>query len=124
MIKYVLPAAVAVVALAATGTAHAQLKQPMAPAATNPYVTDVNATIVGQPEPAPNEYYAPMPMGLPIVSPRTTWIPGHYEWDPSTSNYVFIEGQFVEAPHENTQWVPGRWAETPSSWIWIPGHWS
>ena len=133
MIKYVLPAAFVTLALGillgAPAAANAQLKQPMAPAEPNPNMTNINATITGQPQPGPNEYpayAAPIPYvpSMLPVSPRTTWIPGHYDWDPTTSNYVYIEGQFIEAPHENAQWIPGHWAQTPTAWIWINGGWN
>ena len=144
MIKYVLPAAVAAIALAAPGVGHAQMVQPMPPVQPNADMADVNATIVGQPQPGPNEpAYVPMaqpPMAQPEmmqpmygqpmpgyytqpVTPRTTWIPGHYDWDPSASNYVYTEGQYVEAPTMTAQWVPGHWVQTPTSWIWIEGGW-
>ena len=133
MIKYVLPAAVAALALGtmvgAPAAVHAQMAPPMQPALPNT-ATNANATIIGQPQPGPNDYYdqgyaAPMPApyALPI-SPRTTWIPGHYEWDPNTSNYVYAEGSYVEAPRDNAQWIPGHWVQTPTSWIWMQGRWS
>jgi hypothetical protein len=145
MIKYVLPAAVAAIALmAAPGVSRAQMAQPMQPAQPNGNMTNTNATIVGQPQPGPyDQAYGQMQqpqmvqpqMGQPIdgqpmpgyytqpVTPRTTWIPGHYDWDPSTSNYVYTEGQYVEAPTTTAQWVPGHWVQTPTSWIWIDGGW-
>jgi hypothetical protein len=64
-----------------------------------------------------------VPYGHP-VTPRTVWIPSHFDWDPARSNYVYIEGQYVEAPRENAQWIPGHWAETPAAWIWIDGTWN
>jgi hypothetical protein len=129
MIKYGLPVAVAALFLAAPA-ANAQLVQPVPPAPPNYNVTNANATITGQPQPGPEDYAAPVyaqpqfiPYGRPI-SPRTVWIPGHYDWDAARSNYVFIDGQYVEAPRENAQWIPGHWMETPASWIWIDGTWN
>jgi hypothetical protein len=139
MIKYVLPAAVAAIALAAPGVSHAQMAQPIQPVQPNGYMTNANATITGQPQPGPNDQaYGQMPpaMGQPMaqplgqpgfytqpITPRTTWIPGHYDWDANTSNYVYTEGQYVEAPMTASQWVPGHWVQTPTSWIWIDGSW-
>jgi hypothetical protein len=138
MIKYVLPAAVAALALGtvagAPAAVHAQMPQPMQQPMPN-NATNANATITGQPQPGPNDYYgAPMYQGYAVpvvpapymqpVSPRTTWIPGHYDWNPSTSNYVYMEGRYVEAPRENAQWIPGHWVQTPTSWIWINGGWN
>jgi hypothetical protein len=132
MIKFILPAAVAALALGAPAVAHAQLAQPMPPAMPNNNMTNANAVIVGQPQPGPNDanqtYAQPMPgvYGQPMqpISPRTTWIPGPYDWDPATSNYVYTDGQYIEAPRENAQWLPGHWAQTPTAWIWINGGWN
>jgi len=143
MINYVLPAAVAALALgtvaAAPGVAQAQMAPPtqLAPPANISNVNNANATIVGQPQPGPTDYAdpgfaqpMPNPYGQPMpgpyvqpISPRTTWIPGHYNWDPTTSNYVYTDGQYVEAPTATAQWIPGHWVQTPSSWIWINGTW-
>jgi hypothetical protein len=145
MIKYILPAAIAAVALGtlagAPAIGHAQLAQPMPPQMpTN--ATNANATIIGQPQPGPDDqaygqvppgpmqpmpglYGQPAPaMMQPGFSPRTTWIPGHYDWNPNTSNYVYTGGQYVEAPRENAQWIPGHWVQTPTSWIWLEGSWN
>jgi hypothetical protein len=144
MIRHVFPAAVAAIALAAPGVSHAQMTQPMQSAQPNGNMTNANATIIGQPQPGPNDQaygqMQPPPLAQPIygqpiygqpmpgfytqpVTPRTTWIPGHYDWDPSTSNYVYTDGQYVEAPTTTAQWVPGHWVQTPTSWIWIDGGW-
>jgi hypothetical protein len=140
MIRYILPAAVAALALGAPGAIHAQMAQPM-PQTAPKTTTDVSASTPTQPGqfdtgtaaatpsappsmPAPlPDGYAPPPMPAPI-SPRTTWIPGHYNWDPNTSNYVWTSGQYVEAPHENAQWIPGHWVQTPTAWIWMDGRWN
>ncbi len=136
MTRYVLPAAIAVLALGTVASAHAQVTQPMPPPMPNAAI-NANATIVGQPQPGPTDqmtqpmqsmqgqYGQPMPppYAQPI-SPRTVWIPGHYDWNPNTSNYVFTEGQYVEAPRENAQWIPGHWVQTPTSWIWLQGSWN
>jgi hypothetical protein len=113
-----------------------QPKQPMMPESA---ITNANATMIGQqPQPGLNDQgyatsgysaaapsdAAPMPgQYAPAMSPRTTWIPGHYNWDPNTSNYVWTSGQYLEAPTTTAQWVPGHWAQTPTSWIWIQGGW-
>ena len=139
MIKYVLPAAVAAIALGAPAVVHAQVVQPVHPVVVDANVTPAAATIVGAPQPGPYEttytttttttgpvYGAPMPPYGPVMapSPRTTWIPAHFDWSPATNNYVFVDGQFIEAPRENAQWIPGHWAQTPTAWIWINGGWN
>jgi hypothetical protein len=145
MIKYILPAAVAAIALAAPAVVHAQMPQPLQPPMAIGNTTAVNAPGAMQPDGsgqgytetesqttysvgpaygAPPPDAAPMPGALaPAVSPRTTWIPGHYNWDPNTSNYVWTGGQYTEAPTATAQWVPGHWAQTLTSWIWIQGGW-
>jgi hypothetical protein len=134
MIKYALTAAAATLILGAP-LAHAQMAQPVQLAPPGNSI-NANVTITSQPQPGLNDYQgynqdygqgyaAPMPGPyMPPVSPRTTWIPGHYNWDPNTSNYVFAAGQYVEAPRENAQWLPGHWAQTPTSWIWVNGAWN
>lgn len=140
MIKYVVPAVVVALALGASVAAQAQTMapQPLVPPAPN-MSTNANAAIVGQPQPGPDDYYnqdfghqgsgAPMvpnPYAQPgpAVSPRTVWIPGAYNWDPNSQKYVWTEGQYVEAPRENTQWMPGHWTQTPTAWIWVDGRWN
>lgn len=150
MIKAVLPA-VAVLALAAPFAAQAQMVQPMvqpSPYATNasvvttgpmqpgPGETITTTSITGEPRPGyvypgtPGYGMAPAPgyveeqmQPMQPTSPRTTWIPGHYNWDPNTSNYAWTPGQFIEAPTTTAQWIPGHWEQTPTAWIWINGGW-
>jgi WXXGXW repeat (2 copies) len=133
MIKYVLPAAVAVIALGAPALVQAQtaMPQPLTTTTTTTATTNANAAISGQPQPGPNDYQgqaygAPMPMypPQPGFTPRTVWIPGGYSWDPGRNTYVWSEGQYVEAPRENAQWVSGHWAQTPTAWIWVDGRWN
>jgi len=108
---------------------------PVAPGRTET-TTDIKTTIVGRPQPGPDLYAYPGAPGdgmappsgyveedVRPVSPRTTWIPGHYNWDPDTSNYVWTRGQFIEAPTATAQWIPGHWEQTPTAWIWINGGW-
>jgi hypothetical protein len=35
-----------------------------------------------------------------------------------------MEGQYVQAPHQNAQWIPGHWSQTPTAWIWVDGRWN
>jgi hypothetical protein len=139
MIKLALPAAIAALALTAPVESHAQMAPPMQPVQPDGVMTNANMTITSQPQPGPYDVAPgyvvtqPMPVAYPApapgfyaqpVTPRTTWIPAHYDWDPNSSNYVYTSGQFVEAPHESAQWIPGHWVQTPTSWIWIDGTWN
>jgi hypothetical protein len=140
MIKYALSAAVAALALGAPGAVEAQTAVPQAMPGTMPDTTvNTTTTVVGQPQPGSPDYYnynatqMPAPYAPPAIpyaqpapapiSPRTLWIPGTYNWDPSRQTYVWTQGQYVEAPSETAQWVPGHWTETPTSWIWVDGRW-
>lgn len=144
MTRYVLPAAAAAIALVvgAPSVVHAQVAPPLVQPVTTSDVINANAPIVGQPQPGP--YDAPyaeaetftttigpayvVPIAPAVyshpITPRTTWIPGHFEWDPTRSNYVYVDGQYIEAPRENAQWIQGHWVQTPTSWIWIQGTWN
>jgi hypothetical protein len=86
----------------------------------------IGQAAIGQPVfvPSTQAPYAPVPgAAVRPFSPRTTWIPGNYNWDSHTSNYVWTEGQYIEAPTQTAQWVPGHWSQTPSSWVWVNGGW-
>jgi hypothetical protein len=124
MIKYAFTgAAFAALALGAPAIGHAQMTQPMAQ--PTPNVINTNATAADQgyvnpyATPMPGAYGQPAPFG-----PRSVWIPGRYNWDPGSNNYVWTDGQFVEAPRENAQWLPGHWEQTPTAWIWVDGRWN
>jgi hypothetical protein len=147
MIRYALPVAVAALALAAPFAAQAQtaIGQPVPlTQQTNPMMTNAAApgTIVGQPPPGPTDNYvygqpgygqpgedygAPMgmmPMAMVPVPPGSIWIPAHYNWDPASQNYVWLEGEFAQPPHSSAQWIPGRWQQSPTAWTWVDGHWN
>jgi hypothetical protein len=66
---------------------------------------------------------APVPM-VSVPPAGMTWLQGHYNWDPTRQTYVWIEGQYVQAPHQNAQWSPGHWTQTPTAWIWVDGRWN
>ena len=138
MIKYVLPAAVAALALGAPAAVYAQsaAPQPMAQPAPS-MTTNASATMTGQPQAGQsgqpraqpmNQGYGPPMEPNPYMQPgftqRTVWVPGNYNWDPVRQAYIWTEGQYTEAPREDAQWVPGHWAETPTAWIWVDGRWN
>lgn len=152
MIRYALPAAVAALALGAPAAVEAQTAgQPMAlTQQTNPMMTNVAApgTIIGQPQPGPADNYgynpapgqmlppgygmppqpgmmpqAMMP-GMVPVPPSSVWIPAHYNWDPTSQNYVWLEGEFAQPPRPSAQWAPGHWQQSPTAWTWIDGRWN
>jgi hypothetical protein len=143
MIRFALPAALAAIALASP-VALAQTGQPV-PIYPQPNPMTTNASsgtaIVGQPQPGPGDYqgynqYPVAPMGMqpnmqpglqPMAAvplpPGSIWVAGHYNWDPSSSNYVWLEGQYLQPPHPGAQWVAGHWEQTPNAWVWVDGSW-
>lgn len=132
MIRYVLPAAIAALALGAPLMAEAQMSQPMP--LTNP-TYPATTTVATQPQAGTDGTYGfvgqpalqrpdMMPTVMVAVPPGAVWIPGHYNWDAASQNYVWIDGQFALPPHPNAQWVAGHWQETPTSWMWIDERWN
>lgn len=135
MTRYIVPAAIAVLALCAPVASQAQITGPV-----NLQVEGGNVAA------APTTYddegrfgggyfggsdlgpaLAPAPMAMPMASappPGTAWIPGHYNWDARAQTYAWIEGQYVQSPHLNAQWTPGHWTQTPTAWIWVDGSWN
>jgi hypothetical protein len=124
MLKHALPATVAALALAAPGAASAQtvLPQPVE-VASPPTVQVIEPT---GPTADPYEYYYDYdaPVRVLRVPQAAIWIPGHYNWDPSTGKYVWLEGELVQPPHPGAHWIDGHWMETPTDWVWVDGHWS
>jgi hypothetical protein len=143
MIKYALPAAVAALALVPPVVARAQIAQPMPLTnPTNPVMSNTSTATTATTPPraeidaaygfnqGASQFGEPAmqgpdltPMAVLPVPPGAVWIPGHYDWDAASQNYVWLQGQFVLPPHPNAQWVAGHWQETPTSWIWIDGRW-
>jgi hypothetical protein len=138
MIKYALPAAVAAIALAAPLAAQAQTV--LVPVNAPPYnakATPISApagagvTVVGQPDMSGRvDSGAPIglqPMAQPtalVPLPGAVWIDGHYDWNPATQNYVWLEGQYTLPPRPGAQWVPGHWQQGPNAWAWVDGDWN
>lgn len=150
MIKFALPAAIAALVLGAPVLANAQMAQPVPLTnPTNPMISNTAATAVVTPQgqfgesdgsyqdfrqaaapadvapmAAPIPPGEAMPMAAAPMPPGTAWIAGHYRWDASAGNYVWVGAQLAAPPHPNAQWVAGHWQETPTSWIWIDGRWN
>jgi hypothetical protein len=146
MIRFVLPAAVIAMSLPVAAGAQTGQPVPIFPP-PNPMTTSASAStatsaaIVGQPQPGPGDYqgysepaaqpvvmqpnWQPgvQPMALAPVPAGSVWIAGHYNWDPSSNNYVWLEGQYLQPPHPGAQWVPGHWQQTPNAWVWVDGNW-
>jgi hypothetical protein len=138
MIKYALTAAVAALALGAPVMAEAQMSQPVPLTnPTNPVISNTSTatTVTTQPQAGTDGTYGfvgqpalvqpdMMPTVMVAVPPGAVWIPGHYNWDAASQNYVWIDGQFALPPRPNAQWLAGHWQETPTSWMWIDERWN
>jgi len=135
MIRYVVPAALAAIALCAPVASQAQSVSVNGPINIQNYPDSPNVTAAATTYNDEGRFGAgyyqgayaqPMgPMAEPTAPPppNTAWIQGHYNWDPARQSYVWIEGQFVQQPHLNAQWVAGHWQQTPTAWIWVDGGW-
>lgn len=78
----------------------------------------------GQGYPPPPPHPVELMPTTTVPSPGFVWIDGHYNWDPTQNNYVWIVGQYMQRPHRGAQWISGRWDLQPAGWVWIDGHWS
>ena len=121
MTKFVVPAALAALALCTPVAVQAQtFAYPQAPTVTTRDALDEFG--------GPSGYFGgPAPLvarPMTVAPPDVMWIQGHYNWNPAIQSYAWIEGQYVQAPHQNAQWVAGHWTQTPTAWIWVGGRWN
>lgn len=72
-----------------------------------------------------------LPTAPVVVQPRrpaghVVWVKGHFRWDASRSNYVWVKGRWV-AQQANKTWIPGHYkVERRGALkvrVWVPGHW-
>ena len=54
---------------------------------------------------------------------RAQWISGHWDWDQSRSEFVWVAGSW-QIPPAGMVWVAGRWMRDPDGWYYLPGSWS
>jgi hypothetical protein len=139
MMRFVVHAALAALALCAPTAAQAQAQiigstGPI-PLRNYPQAGDITAaptTYSDEGFPGSGYYRGGYPAqdfgpAVPLTSVPpggVTWVPGRYNWDPTRQTYVRIEGPYMQSPHLNAQWVPGDWLQTPTAWIWIDGRWN
>ena len=129
MTRYTVTAVLAALALCAPVAAGAQTMAVYPP----PVITPINANVgtvlenspkVGEPTPDADEYAYVPPVALVPVAPGSVWVQGHYNWDPTLQNYIWIAGEYAQPPHSNAGWIPGHWRQTPTAWIWVDGSWN
>lgn len=53
-------------------------------------------------------------------SPNHIWVKGNWKW---VGRWEWIQGRWVEKPHQDSTWTAGHWIKKPNHWLWIPGHW-
>jgi hypothetical protein len=49
------------------------------------------------------------------------WIPGYWQWDADTQNYLWVSGFWRDVP-PGRHWVPGNWQEVEGGWHWVAGY--
>jgi hypothetical protein len=70
--------------------------------------------------PAPIEEAPPeeKPAGDNVV-----WIPGYWNWDNETSDYLWVSGFWRAVPPGRT-WTPGHWQKATGGWQFVSGFWA
>ncbi len=53
---------------------------------------------------------------------RAVWTPGHWEWDPDESRFVWIAGSW-RIPPAGMVWIADRWNHDARGWYRVPGAW-
>ena len=79
----------------------------------------VSTVVVAPNPPPPPEAETPPP----APGPSLVWTPGHWNWEPSGHNYVWLKGKYMEPPRAHAAWMPGHWVKRPDGWVWEEGHW-
>jgi hypothetical protein len=62
---------------------------------------------------------------LPEMKPagdKVAWVPGYWNWDAETANFVWISGVWRAVPPGRT-WIPGNWQKVDGGWQWTAGYW-
>jgi hypothetical protein len=84
-----------------------------APAAADPAPAE---TVKAKP-PEPIDEVAP-----DLKPEGAIWIPGYWEWDVATEEYIWISGLW-RVPPPAMRWVPPYWTEADGGWQRVPGFW-
>jgi hypothetical protein len=54
---------------------------------------------------------------------RAQWIAGHWGWEASRDDFVWVGGSW-QIPPAGSTWVAGRWRHDAAGWYWVSGAWS
>ena len=61
--------------------------------------------------------------GVEAPSESAVWIPGYWEWNPGSKDYVWATGTYRNPP-PGRFWVNGYWKRDDKGWYRVPGFWS
>lgn len=98
-----------------------QARGPVHEAFAQPIVANPQPSpIVTQPPPEPvNE----MPPDVKPEGDEMIWIPGYWDWEDDTEQYVWVSGFWREKP-PGRRWVPGFWQQVDNGWQRARGFWA
>src|SRR5579871_1523288 len=68
----------------------------------------------------PPEPIAEEPPDQRPAGDNVQWIPGYWQYDPTTQDFMWISGIWRNAP-EHRRWAPGYWTDTQEGFRWVSG---
>ena len=75
---------------------------------------------VGQPTQPPPENQADVIPSCPGSRALWYFIDGHWDW---RGHWVWVEGHWRTRPHPGDIWLPGKWVQQDSVYVWQGGKW-
>jgi hypothetical protein len=73
-------------------------------------------TVIETPPPAARYEVVPLSPG-----PDFYWTPGY--WARRGSDWIWLEGAWLQRPWPEAVWVGGHWARHGRGYVWVPGKW-
>jgi hypothetical protein len=70
------------------------------------------------PEPIPE-----VPPDYRPTSDDTVWIPGYWDWNDESQDFLWVSGIWREEPPDD-RWVAGYWEQVQTGWVRVPGFWA
>jgi hypothetical protein len=61
---------------------------------------------------------------VPVPPPSKVtliWQPGHFDWD--GTNYILVQGAWVDRAGHGTLWQDGYWQPAKGTSVWVAAHW-